>query len=514
MEKKIESTEAVHDEIVPNIETQRKMDKETATYAGQDAIHVDEKTSKRLFWKVNGRVLVCMLGTYFCQSLDKGTLNFASVMGIKDDADLNHGERYPWLGTILYMGVLAGEWPTNYLLQKLPTAKYLSVNVFLWGAVVACSAASTRFVPLMVVRFLLGFFEACVQPAFIIMTGMWYTKEEQVMLTSFWYCMSGLQLMVGGIMAWGVSQYQGFIHSWQLLFLILGIVTCVWAVFIGFWLPDSPMSAKCFTEEEKHLMVERVRVNETGIQNRQYKRYQVIETLTDPVIWCYVFLQITSTLVIGGLGVFSGLIIKSFGFDYLQTQLLNIAQGALNIIVMIGSAFIVTKTKQTTLVMHALTILPIIGTAIMYSFPPSASNKVGLLFAFYCTIFYLAEGNLIFSLLSRNVGGQTKKSTTLTITFISWAAGNMAAPQIFRDADAPRYKNGFTAHFCLYVLFNIILVVMRILLTRRNIKKRAVPVGTSTSENIDLKTGEENITHSHAFEDLTDIENPDFRYAL
>lgn len=261
-------------------------------------------------------------------------------------------------------------------------------------------------------------------------------------------------------------------------------------------------------------MVERVRVNETGIQNRQYKRYQVIETLTDPVIWCYVFLQITSTLVIGGLGVFSGLIIKSFGFDYLQTQLLNIAQGALNIIVMIGSAFIVTKTKQTTLVMHALTILPIIGTAIMYSFPPSASNKVGLLFAFYCTIFYLAEGNLIFSLLSRNVGGQTKKSTTLTITFISWAAGNMAAPQIFRDADAPRYKNGFTAHFCLYVLFNIILVVMRILLTRRNIKKRAVPVGTSTSENIDLKTGEENITHSHAFEDLTDIENPDFRYAL
>lgn len=110
-----------------------------------------------------------MLGTYFCQSLDKGTLQFSSVMGIKDDANLNSGQKYPWLGTILYMGVLAGEYPTNLLLQKLPTAKYLSANVFLWGIVVACSAASTSFAPLMVVRFLLGFFESCVQPAFIIM---------------------------------------------------------------------------------------------------------------------------------------------------------------------------------------------------------------------------------------------------------------------------------------------------------------------------------------------------------
>jgi hypothetical protein len=47
-------------------------------------------------------------------------------------------------------------------------------------------------------------------------------------------------------------------------------------------------------------------------------------------------LQLTSTLVIGGLGVFSNIIISSFGFSVLQTQLLNIAQGAATIIVMVG----------------------------------------------------------------------------------------------------------------------------------------------------------------------------------
>jgi hypothetical protein len=57
-----------------------------------------------------------------------------------------------------------------------------------------------------------------------------------------------------------------------------------------------------------------------------------------------------------GLGVFSNLIIASFGFSNLQTDLLNIAQGAITILVMVGSAWLSQKTGQTILVMHAWTL--------------------------------------------------------------------------------------------------------------------------------------------------------------
>ena len=57
-------------------------------------------------------------------------------------------------------------------------------------------------------------------------------------------------------------------------------------------------------------------------------------------------LQLTSILVIGGLGVLSNLIIALFGFTYLQTQLLNIAQGAVTFMVMVGGAILATCTKQ------------------------------------------------------------------------------------------------------------------------------------------------------------------------
>jgi hypothetical protein len=117
---------------------------------------------------------------------------------------------------------------------------------------------------------------------------------------------------------------------------------------------------------------------------------------------------------------------------------------------------------------------------------------------------------MIFSLISRNVAGQTKKSTTLAITFIAWAAGNMTAPQIFQSTDAPRYQKGLAAHFCLYALFNITLVLTRVLIMRRNKHKTATPCDSSAS----VKISDTKNLHTHAFEDLTDKENPEFRYEI
>ncbi|KAI7217902.1 MFS transporter [Hortaea werneckii] len=473
-------------------------DEETAKYAA-GGVELDPATSKKLYWKVCGRILPFMLVTYFFQSLDKGTIGLSSIMGIIDDADL-HGSQYNWLGTILYIGILAGEYPQNFLLQKLPVAKFLAANVFLWGAVVACSAACTKFRTLMVVRFFLGLFESCVQPTFVIIQSMWFTREEQSVLTSLWYCQMGVSVMFGGLIAYGTSHYGGnLMYSWQLLFLVLGLATVVWAFAIAFFLPDNPMRAKCFTEDEKRLLIERVRKNETGIQNKEYKRYQVVEALTDLLVWCSIALILVANLVIGGLGVFSNLIISNFGFSTLQTQLLNIAQGAVTICVMVGSAWVSQKWNQTFYTMLLWTIPPVIGTGIILGVEPTPSRAGGMLIAFYCTQFFLAQGNMIISLVSRNVAGRTKKGVVLTGLFIGWAVGNLIAPQIFQQTDAPRYTTGFVVHLVVYGVYVCLVVMTRLLLMRRNRQK-------------DAMAGNDGITHDLAFQDLTDKENPNFRY--
>ena len=112
------------------------------------------------------------------------------------------------------------------------------------------------------------------------------------------------------------------------------------------------MRAKCFSEEDKHLMVERVRTNQTGLQNKRFRPEQVKEALLDIQTWCYCFIQICTTLPTSGLGAFYGIIIKGLGFTVLQTQLLAMVLGAFIIIILLSSTWIVKKTGQNLLVSY------------------------------------------------------------------------------------------------------------------------------------------------------------------
>jgi hypothetical protein len=72
---------------------------------------------------------------YTSQYLDKTLVNYANVMGLQSDAHLV-GNQFSYLALIFYVTYLAFEFPTGYLMQRLPTAKYLGANVALWGVII------------------------------------------------------------------------------------------------------------------------------------------------------------------------------------------------------------------------------------------------------------------------------------------------------------------------------------------------------------------------------------------
>lgn len=165
--------------------------------------------------------------------------------------------------------------------------------------------------------------------------------------------MNGAQQIVGGLLAYCFTLIGGdkAIKSWQALFMTYGVISVFWGLFVIWWMPDSPMRAKCFSEEDKRLMVERLRSNQTGIQNKKFRAYQVWEALSDPQMWCYCAVQLFTTLPTSGLGAFFGIIISSFNFTILQTQLLAMVLGAYIIVILLSSAWLVKKTGQNTLIM-------------------------------------------------------------------------------------------------------------------------------------------------------------------
>lgn len=327
-------------------------------YASRGRVEVDEETNKRLKKMIDKRVLVIMICTYFLQALDKGTMSFSSIMGIKTDAHLEDGQKYSWLTTCIYIAVLIVEYPTNWIIQRVPVAKYLGINICLWGTVLAMHAACHNFAGLVTVRTLLGIFEACCQPTFVLLSSMWYKREEQAATVTYWYMMNGAQQIVGGLLAYCFTLIGGdkALKSWQALFMSYGVLSVFWGLFVIWWMPDSPMRAKCFSEEDKHLMIERLRSNQTGIQNKQFRSYQMWEAFRDPQLWCYCSIQIFTTLPTSGLGAFAGIIMTSFNFTTLQSQLLAMVLGFYIIIILLTSSWLVKKYQQNLLVMLGFVI--------------------------------------------------------------------------------------------------------------------------------------------------------------
>jgi sugar phosphate permease len=482
-------------------------DKQALDVLGHEYIVVDKATSRKVFWMINRRVLPFMVAVYLMQSLDKATVSLSSIMGIIQDTHMTSSQ-FSWLGSILWFGYFAGEIFVNFLSQKVPNAKFVAVNVFIWGALTAVTPAVNSFTGLAVLRFLLGVFEACVMPYFLNMTQMWYTRDEQLVIIGLWASMPGVQIMVGGLLAYGVQHYTGTVmKSWQLLFLILGLVTVVLSMLIFFFLPSSPVDAKCFDEETRRIMVARVRANETGVRlNKKIKWYQIKEGLKDPMLYCYFAMQIISCFFTGGLSFFSNLIVSQFGFTYLQTQLLNIAQGGLVVIIMVGTMYAAQRTKQRLYTLLAIGWLPLVGVIIVMKVTPTPENKVGLLIAFYLTLFTWPIGDLVNGILSQNVGGSSKRSLMFTINFLAWSGGNAAAPQAFQNGASTHYRTAFIVNLVLFCIYYVVLLCSRYLLSQKNKKKReAAP----KDEN-----GEEIISHETAFADLTDKENPNFRYSV
>ena len=85
---------------------------------------------------------------------------------------------------------------------------------------------------------------------------------------------------------------------------------------------------------------------------------------------------------------------------------------------------------------------------------------------------------------------------------IGWTGGNAVGPLFFQAKWAPRYINTLYIHIAFYGLYMINAFAIRWLLKKRNEDRdKALEVEGRTN------------AHEHAFDDLTDRQNDEFRYS-
>lgn len=467
--------------------------------------------ASRLRAKIDWHVIPLMCIMYLITFMDKTTLGEAAVLGILDGADLTENQ-YNWLGTIFYLSYLVFQYPQNLALQRFPVGKWMSINIFLWAVVLLCHAACKSFGSLFAVRFLLGMCEGAITPGFMIVTSMFYTHAEQTRRVGYWFLMNGFAVIILGFISFGLLHTHTAFMPWQWLMIITGTITLITSVLFWFFFPDSPTTAWFLTPEERVAAIRRIQVNQSGVENKRFKKEQFLETVKDPKTWLMAFFA-GSANIVNSLTNQRQLIVSQFGFNGIQTTLLGCVDGAVEILtIWLGVTVLVPQPSIGRSYAGVLMYIPAILGSILVSTLPF-SNKIGLLFSYWISIFAIAPFPIFLGWVSSITSGHTKRITTNGIVLCSYAVGNAVSQFMWKTQYQPRNHVPWAVITSCNFAAGIALVVLRFMFASENRKREQETPDKHDAVYVLDESGAERKVDK-AFLDLTDKQNRDFRYVL
>ncbi|KAL7796320.1 major facilitator superfamily domain-containing protein [Trichoderma afarasin] len=453
-----------------------------------------EDEEKKLVRVVDWMILPLLAAVYFLQFLDKNLINFANIMGLGKDTNSTPSQ-FSDLALVFYVAYLVSEPLSSFLLQRLPVAKFLGINVILWGLCLALNSVCKTYASLVALRVLLGIFEACVSPSMIIIICMWYKRREQPLRIGFFCGTVGLGIIVGALCSYGFQHYHGNVFkSWQIMFLAFGLVTIAVGILLLIFLPDNPMTSR-LSNSQKAIAVIRLRNDTTGIENKTFKPSQFFEALRDPHTWLICLLTTAINIPNAAVSTFQATIIQGLGYTATQAALISIPSGVIGIIAIWGAAYTSFKFNNRSVVIILLVAAGILGGGLM-AFLPS-QEKVGRLIGTYLTNTIPSTTPIIYSWVAANIAGHTKKITVNAMLLMAFCLGNIIGPLTFTNPPAyTAAKITIVTVLCFAVAIALLLVY---LYHRNNVRRMLLSSGDNSQATADS-----------SFLDLTDQENENF----
>ncbi|CAJ0539165.1 Ff.00g069160.m01.CDS01 [Fusarium sp. VM40] len=477
---------------------------------------IDPEEEKRLVRKLDRYIMPLMAVVYFFQYLDKNSINFAAVFGLREDLSLC-GEQFSWVVSLFYLGQLISEYPAAYILSRFHITRFVGVTIIVWGFMEMCIGASNNFVGLAVTRFFLGFAEAAVSPAFIIITSNWYRRDEHPIRVATWVSMNGISQIVGGLLMYALGRTDMAIPSWRAIFLVFGGLTVASGIAFLTMMPVNTTTAWFLTEREREVATMRLAIDRATRDKADFDKKQMVEAFKSPLTWLSFMMALCITLTAPILK-FSCIAIEGFGFSKFRTMLVSLPAGALNFITVWASA-LVPHFFPGTRISSAVCLItfPLIGSILFLVLPEPAPDCPcwGIVVSTWlagCTSAPLCS---CAALLASNVKGNTKKSIISAGFFIAFCVGSIAGPQAWLEIEAPRYRTGCMLSIASWAVLVLVLLAYQTILRRKN-KNRERKAAEGYAE---YKSGGQVDARSHIQigvsenSDLTDVEDKGFRYS-
>lgn len=396
---------------------------------------------------------------------------------------------------------MAAAFPAAFLAQKLPLGKFLAGLVVTWGAVTMLTATVTSYHGLLTQRFFLGFCEAGAGPGFSLMIPLFWKRQEQPLRYSLWYMSQGVGGFLGPMMVYGIGHIHGDLSPWKYQYLILGAITVAWGVIMVFLLPNNPESAQFLNESERKVAAARIRLEQVTDETKVIKFYQIVEGLKDPKTWLTVAATYCIHFINGVCSGFGSIIVRSFGYSPFKSVLITGCAGLylLGVLAITGAAANFIRNART-IVWCVCEVFVVVGAIIIWKVQWSPDHSAALA-GFFLLFTFPPAYVMLLSLVGSNTAGYTKKVFVMGLVWLIYCVSNGTAPLFIKTTEVEEhYPTLFQGALTTASVSVVCSLAMRFYLIHAN-KKR--------DQNLDLAIREGTIA-----QDLTDWENPHFRYTL
>ncbi|RPD60537.1 MFS general substrate transporter [Lentinus tigrinus ALCF2SS1-7] len=471
-------------------------------YGGEDTLPppptLTAEEEKRLWRKIDVRLVPILTLMYLCSFLDRGNIGNAKLQGLTTQLNLT-GNKYNIALTMYYIPYCLFECPANLVLKKIRPSRWLPGITVVWGTVMTLMGLVKNYPQLIGTRICLGVAEAGLFPGVVFYLSLWYPRHMLQYRIGIFFGGATLAGAFSGLLAFGISFMSGTagLLGWSWIFIIEGLITVVVGAIAFFVVVDFPHTATFLTPEERAWVVHRKKYDNSSVgEEEHFELRHVWETLLDWQVWAHILLLMSIIAPSTGISLFLPSIIHGFGFDVPISQLLTVPPYVFAAATLLVWAVWSDHIKKRWPFVLAGLLYCLVGFAINIS---DVSFGVKYFGTFLAVAGAYAGFPGVIAWLGNNLAGQYKRGVGMALQIGMGNFGAVIASNIYRSQDAPRYVLGNGLEL-MFIGIGLIVLPLTVLNYKRiNARRDADETGMQLSPEEIRRLGDR---------------APDFRYTM
>ena len=406
-----------------------------------DEFGAHAKTDPReiaLVRKLDRHILPILWLMYLFNYLDRNALVNARLNNLEAELGLV-GTQYNTCVSILFVGYIAGQIPSNMILTRVRPSLYMAGFCLAWSIISLLTYLAHDYTTLVIFRFLLGVTEAPFYPGALFLISMFYTRKEVATRMSWFFTANMLASAFSPLIAAGVfSGLDGArgLSGWKWLFIIQGALSIVTAIAAFYMLPDHPLKTRWLKPDERQLAHSRICMDTTDISEDTSVWIGLKQAVADWRTWVLV-LMYNFHLSSISFQNFLPTVIETLGHGKILSLVLTFPPYCFAAVMGVVMAHSSGHFNERTWHITVCKSIVIVGFII----PAATDDNGARLFAVFLFVgFTFGINNIILGWVSSTLGQTSeKKSVSLAIAN---SLGNMSSiymPYIWDARFAPRY---------------------------------------------------------------------------